>query len=135
MKPQDKFGGWFLGNPGMNFIDTAVESRAGTQFISNPFLSREVKTGHHESSITIGIRPERIRAAAKPQGEKSVEAKLVRKYIACGGQYLLLADVEGKRIKIKTDTATGQAIGSTFYISLSDQDVLTYDGQGKLIDV
>lgn len=134
MKPQDRFGGWFLGNPGMNFIDAEVKNSDGRQFISNAFISRELKTSHHESSVTIGIRPERIRVQ-NAKGENVVEAKLLRKYIACGGQFLLLADVSGKQIKVKTDSVTGMAVKDVFYISLSEQDVLTYDGEGKLIDI
>jgi ABC-type sugar transport system ATPase subunit len=133
MKPQDRFGGWFLGNPGMNFIDAKIEERDNKRFVSNAFLSTEIRTGHKESSVAIGIRPERMRASAAPVSEKSVKAKLLRKYIACGGQYLLLADVDGKRIKIKTDSAAGFSLRDEFYISLSDQDVLTYDSEGKLI--
>ena len=132
IKPADKFGGWFLGNPGMNFIDAQINEKDGRQYIANSFLSREVKTKHYEHSVTIGIRPERIRVSFSGQTVKSVKAKLVRKYITCGGQYLLLADVEGKRIKIKTDTATGRGVTGDFYLSLSDQDVLVYDNQDKL---
>jgi ABC-type sugar transport system ATPase subunit len=134
MKPQDRFGGWFLGNPGMNFIDAEVGNKDGRQFISNAFISREVKTPHHESFVTIGIRPEWIRVQST-KGKDAVEAKLLRKYIACGGQFLLLADVDGKRIKIKTDSATGKTVKDIFYISLSEQDVLTYDGEEKLINI
>jgi ABC-type sugar transport system ATPase subunit len=134
MKPQDRFGGWFLGNPGMNFIDAEVKNNDGRQFISNAFISRELKASHHESSVTIGIRPERIKVR-NAKAENAVEAKLLRKYVACGGQFLLLADIGGKRIKIKTDSVTGKAVKDVFYISLSEQDVLTYDGEGKLIDI
>jgi ABC-type sugar transport system ATPase subunit len=132
MKPADKFGGWFLGNPGMNFIDAGIEEKDGKQYIANSFLSREVKARHHETSVTIGIRPERIKVSSAARPEKSVKAHLIRKHIACGGQYLLLADVDGRRIKIKTDTITGRKISGDFFLSLSDQDVLIYDSQDKL---
>jgi ABC-type sugar transport system ATPase subunit len=136
MKPQDKFGGWFLGNPGMNFIDANVEKKEGARFVSNAFLSSEVKQlGEEEKTVTIGIRPERIKASQTQTAGKSVPAKLIRKYIACGGQYLLLADVEGKKIKIKTDSETGKKITDSFFLSLSDQDVLLYDSKDKQVEL
>ena len=116
----------------MNFINAQINEKDGRQYIANSFLSREVKTKHYEHSVTIGIRPERIRVSFSGQTAKNVKTKLVRKYITCGGQYLLLADIEGKRIKIKTDTATGREVAGDFYLSLSDQDVLVYDNQDKL---
>ena len=67
--PREVFGGWFLGNPGMNFFRPAVESRAGGSLVSFPLLGKPIETeksAQELSGMSLGIRPEHI-AVTKTQ--------------------------------------------------------------------
>ena len=67
-QPDDVFGGWFMGNPGMNFFEGlfAGADAKGTHRI--PFVNRPLQLVGVDGSapqITLGIRPEHVRVHAE----------------------------------------------------------------------
>jgi ABC-type sugar transport system ATPase subunit len=108
-QPNSEFGGWFLGNPGMNFL--TVQPAEGSGFavdgvpfpLAAPLLELE--------DVRFGIRPEYIRIAATPLPD-SVPARVLRRAVAIGGQHLVTLAVGGSRIKAKVPPAEGPSRGA-----------------------
>lgn len=96
-RPEDRFGGWFLGNPGMNFFD--AEFAGDNRFLTlvSPLFPSPVAVegaGLSAGPVTLGIRPEQI-LASHERFDGAIPAELDRKSIQIGGQYLLTLRVEG----------------------------------------
>jgi ABC-type sugar transport system ATPase subunit len=108
--PDDRFGGWFLGNPGMVFFDAAVDRGTNGARVLSPLfpgpvmLEGAIPTA---ANVTIGIRPEHIRVAGHESSE-SVPAHLVRKTVQIGGQYLVALEVDGGSFKAKVSASAGE---------------------------
>ena len=104
-QPDREFGGWFLGNPGMNFLDPRGEHGGGLVF---DVLTGPLAVPAGGGDIRLGIRPEYIRVL--PQGTPGcVPARVVRRCIAVGGQSLLTLAVGGSRLKAKVPPEIGRA--------------------------
>ena len=102
-QPNSEFGGWFLGNPGMNFM-TVRPVGAGFVVDGVPFALAAPQTGLDD--LRFGIRPEYIHIDSNRLPD-SVPARVLRRAVAIGGQHLLTLDVGGSRIKAKVSSAAG----------------------------
>jgi len=104
-RPNDKFGGWFLGNPGMNFFDVAL-TQTGNQaqivmpLFPAPLSISDLPEGVQHQKLTLGIRPEHIRVGTEPS-TGAVSGRVVRSSIVVGGQYLLAIQVGQQMLKAK----------------------------------
>jgi ABC-type sugar transport system ATPase subunit len=100
------FGGWFLGNPGMDFVPV-VENRAIAATIIGDLLT--------DDTTTIGFRPEDVRVD-KSQIAPGVAAVVEHMAIVTGGQRLLNLRSGDLRLKAKLpwhagdDIAAGDAV-------------------------
>ena len=115
-RPADVFGGWFLGNPGMNFFEATIDDSR----LITPMLPEPVALGpsaESRSKVTAGIRPERVILHAGPAAG-SVEARVRRKSISIGGQYLIALEREGQVFKAKTPASIGASIGETAWVTV-----------------
>lgn len=129
-KPKDRFGGWFLGNPGMNFFTPKVEKKGESMFISSPLLENSFKTNTGKSivkNMTLGIRPEHIVVRNEPFADNNVKVTLKQKWITTGGQYLLTAEMEDTVFRIKVDPDTGKNLHDLFYCQLPTNKIMAYD--------
>ena len=134
-EPEDAFGGWFLGNPGMNFIKARCERQNGKYVIHSHFFKTPLIVNHDQISpeLTIGIRPEYIRPATTPF-KNAIEAKIKRKTLTIGGQYLFSLDVDGFQIKAKVHHELGRSIeGHTVWIELPSRHILLFDADDQRI--
>ncbi len=119
--PNDVFGGWFLGNPGMNFFEHDVEAedsslRLVSPLFPSPFqISGVSATSEEIRRVTIGIRPEKVQIA-REQTPMSVRGQIVRKFVVVGGQYLLTIKVGDCLLKVKVDPMLGQQIQDEVWI-------------------
>jgi len=120
-EPADTFGGWFLGNPGMNFFELSVEHRDGTAFGHAPFLGGPVGVSKAEAvdAVTAGIRPERVLVSGEPL-EAGVRAKVISRTISIGGQLLFVLETgdDNARIKAKLRGDVGRALGQDVWVKL-----------------
>ena len=100
--PNDRFGGWFLGNPGMNFVEHQVHRDGGATYLASPLFQQPVQitelNGHQQ--VLVGIRPERVRLHQDGL-PCTVEGEIIRRSIVVGGQHLLTIKVGGQTIKAK----------------------------------
>ncbi|TLN27506.1 ABC transporter ATP-binding protein, partial [bacterium] len=87
--PNDVFGGWFLGNPGMSFTDLGVKAQDGKYYLDGGVFARTVQlTGEvKDEKLTLGVRPEQIKVYDQPNPQ-AVPARVLRKTIVVGGQIL-----------------------------------------------
>lgn len=119
--PADTFGGWFLGNPGMNFFDLSVEHHDGSIVGKAPFLGAAVTISGSETvdEVTAGIRPERILVSSEPM-EAGVRAKVVSRTISIGGQFLFVLETgqDGARMKAKLRGDDGRNLGNDVWVKL-----------------
>ena len=135
--PYDKFGGWFLGNPGMVFFDAMLSGGGRGRMLESPLFPVPVAvdgTTTVGSDITIGIRPEHIRVSSDPL-PGSVPAHLARKTIQIGGQYLVALTVAGlsdQGFKAKVAPTVGDRLPSAgpVNVELPLDHVTLFDAQG-----
>lgn len=127
--PADVFGGWFLGNPGMNFFDATIEqSKLVTPLLPGPVPLEAGSEAY--SKITAGIRPERIVVHTTPHDD-AVEAKVRRKSISIGGQYLIALERGGQVFKVKAPASVGAEIGDVAWVSIPLDDLTLFTDDGK----
>jgi ABC-type sugar transport system ATPase subunit len=115
--PNDVFGGWFLGNPGMNFFEYRVETLGSDSLLKSPLFPRDLKISglNGQDRITIGIRPEHVRLARKPS-DLAVAGNVRRKFIVVGGHYLVSVELGDKIIKVKVDPVLGRQIENEVWV-------------------
>ncbi|OUM97617.1 MAG: sugar ABC transporter ATP-binding protein [Paenibacillaceae bacterium ZCTH02-B3] len=134
LQPESTFGGWFLGNPGMNFFEGECAQAEGKSMVKAPLfpaplLLDEAYTGDR---ITIGIRPEHIKVAASPSAG-SVRGKVVDNLITIGGQRLLTVEVNDQRIKAKVDHKLGSSLRDQVWLELPLDRIMLFDRDGSRI--
>lgn len=106
-KPSNTFVGWFIGDPGMNFIDcTFKETEKGAFLDSGSFtydvspLTKLVKEGSSGSELILGIRPEYVSVSSK-KNEQFIASKCVVKE-PLGNRVMLDLQVGEQMIRAKT---------------------------------
>ena len=125
--PTTVFGGWFLGNPGMNFLPAALSDG----HITAPLLTRPLPAPGRLAGgdLTVGVRPERIRLHDTP-GNGAVSARLIERTIGIAGRYLLKVDLGGTRVSVKASRPPNAGPGDEVYVSVSPNAVLIFaDGE------
>ena len=121
--PYDRFAGWFLGNPGMVFFVAALSGGGNYRVLESPLFPRPVAVDGGTiagSEVTIGIRPEYIRVSAGPLAG-GVPARLARKTVQIGGQYLVALEVDGlgnQGFKAKVAPTAGDALPSSGQVNV-----------------
>ena len=112
-QPDSEFGGWFLGNPGMNFLVPAAEESGTLRLEALASQLRSPAGG--SDGLRLGIRPERI--VIGPASSRGVIGRVIRRTITIGGQYLLL-------IRIGETTLRARAACGTSFVPGDDVSVL-----------
>jgi ABC-type sugar transport system ATPase subunit len=138
--PADRFGGWFLGNPGMVFFETTAVARDGAAALESPALAGALQLPATAPGVPVvyGIRPEKIevRATAAPG---FVPAKLDRTSIQIGGQHLLQLAIPGlgaQSVKAKVAPERGAALraGEQVWVGLPLDRITVFDADGGRIE-
>lgn len=97
-RPDSEFGGWFLGNPGMNFFTPRSTVDGSLIFDALPRPLATPADGLEQ--LRAGIRPEYVRVCPR-NTPNSVPARLIRRAITIGGQHLLTLGVAETHLKAK----------------------------------
>jgi ABC-type sugar transport system ATPase subunit len=107
-RPESRFGGWFLGNPGMNFL----APRGGFGFDVFP---RELAVPQGGvAGLEAGIRPEYVEGFAEA-APGAVPARVLRSSITTGGQYLLSMTVGETRLVAKVTADRGPGLSGAVF--------------------
>jgi ABC-type sugar transport system ATPase subunit len=124
--PSDRFGGWFLGNPGMNFVDyRPVDGALVGGLFAQPIRLDQTAPSH----VVVGIRPERIRVQKMP-APTFVPAQVRRSAIVAGGQHLLSLQIDDITLKAKVPETLRVEAGATVYVECAPDDVTLFDADG-----
>lgn len=134
-RPSSKFVGWFLGNPGMNFIECKAQRKngnicldAGSFIAAEKVSSTYEKKIDEEKKIILGIRPEQV----------LISKTDLEDYIPCycnfaeplGSRLLLNVELGGDvDMKIKVPMEKAISVGDTLYIHLPEKDIMLFDYQ------
>jgi ABC-type sugar transport system ATPase subunit len=137
--PADRFGGWFLGNPGMVFFSATLSGAGSDRVLQSPLFPGPIAVhgGDAADGVTIGIRPEHIRVSPDPASD-AVAANVDRKSVQIGGQYLValsIAGVPDSGFKAKVAPSAGERLpaAGTVHVSLPLDQVSLFDAAGNRI--
>ncbi len=111
--PESSFGGWFLGNPGMNFLEPRRRPDGTLEVDLLPYPVERPPVA--SDNLTLGIRPEYLEVNSQP-GDDTVVARVVRSSITIGGQHLLTLAIGAIRVKAKTSPDAPRADGETVFV-------------------
>ncbi len=130
-RPNDVFGGWFLGNPGMNFFDHQVETLDDGVGLKSPLFPGPLKISglNGQDRITVGIRPEHVRLAREPSN-RSVGGQVRRKIIGVGGHYLISVALGDKIIKVKVGPQLGRQIQNDVWVECPLEWITLFGSDG-----
>ena len=128
-RPSTAFGGWFLGNPGMNFID--VQRADGK--LSSPLFAAPIEAPPSLGSgaVRVGIRPEQIIAKAEAFAG-SVPAQIEDNVIGIAGQMLARLNIAGQTIKLKTAALPDLDTRMEVHVAFPDEHLLIFEDGNRL---
>ena len=117
---QSVFGGWFLGNPGMNFVSIAQA----------PSLAQQIGGVLPPECVTIGFRPEDVRIVGV-----GVAATVEHVAIVSGGQLLVSMTADGVPVKAKLpfDALVVPRQGDVVALEISTARVSAFDASEHLV--
>ncbi len=131
-KPNSQFAGWFLGNPGMNFVPPEFIKVSGSK-ITSPLFTQTIDLGSKASSVdTFGVRAEGI-SVTTSQAKDGVQARVTRKSIGAGGQYLLDLAVGSLLIKARVSHSIGRNAQDAVWTNIASENITFFDKAGKAI--
>jgi ABC-type sugar transport system ATPase subunit len=134
-EPEEVFGGWFLGNPGMNFIDGRCGQKDGKKMLTSGFFRSQLQfeTNGFGDQVTIGIRPEHI-TLSETEFRNAVRAEVKRKSITIGGQFLYIIEIDNVEIKVKINNASNGLINAqSVWIELPVEHIVLFDQNQKRV--
>jgi len=130
--PNSQFAGWFLGNPGMNFVPPQFISVSGSK-VSSKMFSQTIDLGSKASSVdTFGVRAEGI-SVSPSEIKGGVKARVTRKSIGAGGQYLLDLAVENLLVKARVSHSIGRSVSENVWTTIESDSITFFDKSGKAI--
>jgi ABC-type sugar transport system ATPase subunit len=141
-RPADRFGGWFLGNPGMVFFDARLDAVGPNPTLDAAVFPAPIPVADlppgAPAAVTVGIRPEQIRVGPRAE-PNAIPATLLRKSITIGRQYLLTlrpAGPDSQTFKAKVDPALGDAltVGDEVGVTLPLDRVTLFDPDGQRLE-
>lgn len=131
-EPDDVFAGWFLGNPGMNFLTNCFVVEHDQ--ISSPLLAGPITVnGKAADAQVMGIRPERIRTSLQPTAA-GVPAVIVSRAIAIGGRILLVLKVGDTTFKAVVDEHLAATPGQQIWVTLPSSEVRLFGADDRVIE-
>jgi ABC-type sugar transport system ATPase subunit len=123
-QPESRFGGWFLGNPGMNFLSPSSREADFLRFDVLPWPLAYPAASAGE--VSLGIRPEHVDVLPQAAAD-SVPAKVIRSSITIGGQNLVSLAVGKTRLKAKTAPGMPAEDGATVFIRCRLEHAVFFD--------
>ena len=110
-----KFGDWFLGNPGMNFVPAQPSDAGVSSIILKKAMS--LPSGLENKDLKIGIRPESVDISDEVGGDR-IAGTLIDRTIAIAGYHLIRIQIGDQEIKLKSNrllkAERGREVGLAF---------------------
>ncbi|NAZ37868.1 ABC transporter ATP-binding protein [Rubellimicrobium sp. CFH 75288] len=125
--PRTRFAGWFLGNPGMNYLPVACrDGRVEADILSAPI---PLPAGVQAGALTLGVRPEWITV-----GAGRAEGVVTDRVIGIGGRRLLTVRHGGETLRIKCAAAEAPPPGAPVRFSVPPDRVVLFDPEGRALE-
>ncbi len=131
-KPDNVFGGWFLGNPGMNFFDALLKHERDAQNINIRLFSKSITLNNvngNLQSLVFGIRPEHLHIYPEPTA-LGVECFILNKGIVTGGQYLVTLKLNDYVFKAKVPAQIGQMLQDVAWVQIPVEHLRIFEADG-----
>ncbi|MEM7710116.1 MAG: ABC transporter ATP-binding protein, partial [Pseudomonadota bacterium] len=126
--PRDRFAGWFIGNPGMNY----VPAQPGSDGLHSPVLAHPLPRAAQGEDIALGIRPEAV--AVGPANGPGVPATVEDRSIGIGGRrHARLRLGDGTIVNAKVPPGTDLPLGGEVRLRVDHSDIATF-ANGQRID-
>ena len=122
-RPESRFGGWFLGNPGMNFVAPRGQRDGGVAF--DVFARPLALPSGGLDGMEAGIRPEYVQVSSAPAPD-AVQGRVLRSSITTAGQYLVSLAVADTRLVAKVDAQSGPGIQGDVFVRCPLQHVVLF---------
>jgi ABC-type sugar transport system ATPase subunit len=136
--PAQRFGGWFLGSPGMSFLSHTFDPSGGGELKSDLFpfpvrLEKPEAVGSQRSiPLVVGIRPEHARVSSAPILD-GVPGRVVRKFRGVAGQYLVAIRLQNHTVWAKVSPRVGKLLSEQVWFSCPPELVTVFDETEKAI--
>jgi ABC-type sugar transport system ATPase subunit len=136
--PAQRFGGWFLGNPGMSFLNHSFDPVSGGELNSDlfPFPVRlerpEMVSTEKSVPLVLGLRPEYARVSSEPIPE-AVSGRVIRKFRGVAGQYLVAIQLQNHIVWAKIAPGLGQRLPEQVWFSCAPERVTVFDENERAI--
>jgi ABC-type sugar transport system ATPase subunit len=136
--PGQRFGGWFLGSPGMSFLNHTFDPSGGGELKSDlfPFPVRlekpEAVGSQRPIPLVVGIRPEHARVSSAPILD-GVPGRVVRKFRGVAGQYLVAIRLQNHTVWAKVSPRAGKLLSEEVWFSCPPELVTVFDETEKAI--
>lgn len=128
--PRTEFAGWFLGNPGMNFLKTKVDGRVLRSALGElPAVASDAELP--PDSLRIGVRPENLYLNSMG-GPGAVVGVLRERTLGIAGVYVAVVQIGVDRVKIKTKSAPAAAVGEAVYVTANEESMSLFS-DGTLV--
>jgi len=130
--PKSEFAGWFLGNPGMNFVVDKFINVKGND-IGSALFSQSIPLGAKAAQVkTLGVRAEGI-SVSNSQTPGSVSARILSKSLGTGGQYLLNLAYGDLTVKARVPHYIGRQLENNVWTTVANENVMFFDDAGNAV--
>jgi len=117
-RPETTFAGWFIGNPGMNYLEAEqADGAVRSALLGAPVPMRRALRGQ----IEIGVRPEWITVGAGAH-----EGSVIDSVIGTGGRRIMTLRTEGGAIAVKCAASEAAPVGARVRFSIAPERVLVF---------
>lgn len=129
--PASTFGGWFLGNPGMNFLPAVLaDGKLSSPLLAEPMVAPERLPS---TELSIGVRPEHIKVVATAQ-DSTVNGRLLERTIGIAGRQLLRVSIGDSVVVVKTSVNPDIQLGEEIHLAVAHTEVALF-AAGKRVSL
>ncbi len=137
-RPANAFVGWFLGNPGMNFIEVELKEAKNKFYLMSEDLcyllpswaGQAIREKVSSEELILGIRPEHIEISKKKNSEPWVEG-MCTLVEPLAGRRILYIKLQRKEIRTKVLPSEAVAEGETVWINLPWEEVRLFSRESQ----
>lgn len=136
--PKNTFVGWFLGNPGMNFLHAKIEEEKGALYfrIGPKRLEVALETLQHllrkqsASECIVGIRPEYISVSPVQKEDSAIEGLCVFVEFVGGREIFHVRIEEGIEVRVKAFPREDIQEGQRVFIGFPEERIRIFSLDG-----
>jgi len=130
--PASTFVAWFIGNPGMNFLNCAIAKENGAAFLkADGFelraddLVRKLESDHDSREFILGIRPEHIELSLEEHG--GYFATMCDFVEPMGNREIFHLKIGRQAIKAKTFGQISVSKGEQIWVRFPSEEIRVFD--------